>query len=49
MAAGLVAITFSLGYIYYINRTYKTNTDKVYIALNEDETETVRQRKSKWD
>jgi cbb3-type cytochrome oxidase subunit 3 len=50
MSAGICAISLCFGYIFYMN--YKTrydSTNKTYIALNEDNTETIQEKKSKWD
>jgi hypothetical protein len=49
MAAGLVAITGCVGYFCYINLTYRRVDTEQYIALNEDGSEYVLPKKSRWD
>ncbi|CAG2162564.1 unnamed protein product [Oppiella nova] len=47
MSAGVCALTLCFGYIFYMN--YKARADpSTYIALNEDETQTIQRRQSKW-
>lgn len=50
MAAGTVAMTSCIGYLVYMNyANRKEMGDEKYVALNEDGSEYVRTRKSKWD
>lgn len=49
MAAGLVAITGCVGYFCYINLTHRRVDTEQYIALNEDGSEYILPKKSRWD
>lgn len=49
MAAGLLAISGCAGYLAYLNATVRNAGPDKYIALNEDGTEYLLEKKSKWD
>ncbi|KAH9388567.1 protein of unknown function (DUF4500) [Tyrophagus putrescentiae] len=50
MAFGLVAATACFGYLYYWNHSQRTNPNSpTYVAVNEDDTLTIRKRSSRWN
>lgn len=50
MTVGVISFSFCLFYLYSWNRKSRTNSDQqTYLAINEDESQTIRQRKSRWD
>lgn len=50
MAAGILAISLSCGYIFYMNLKSKNNLSKDnYVAMAEDGTLQIETRKSRWE
>lgn len=50
MVFGLVAATACFGYLYYWNHSQRTNPNSpTYVAVNEDDTLTIRKRSSRWN
>jgi len=49
MGFGLIAITGCLSYLAYMNYSHRNVGPESYIALNDDGTENLRPRKSRWD
>ncbi|XP_054168751.1 small integral membrane protein 8-like [Oppia nitens] len=47
MGAGICAVTLCIGYFVYINHQIRSNPS-TYVALNEDNTQVIRDKKSKW-
>lgn len=49
MGIGLVAITGCVGFLAYMNAMAENKRDAVYFAVNEDGSESLRLKTSKWD
>ncbi|KAH9528290.1 Small integral membrane protein 8 [Dermatophagoides farinae] len=51
MSIGVISFSLCIFYFYQWNRQVRQQsiTTSTYVAINEDNTETIRSRKSRWD
>nr|XP_027203480.1 small integral membrane protein 8-like [Dermatophagoides pteronyssinus] len=51
MSIGVISFSLCIFYFYQWNRQVRqqSKTASTYVAVNEDNTETIRSRKSRWD
>lgn len=51
MSIGVISFSLCIFYFYQWNRQIRqqSKTASTYVAVNEDDTETIRSRKSRWD